>query len=193
MEDDYDAEFRYDRRPLGALQGLDPSYVAYVGTASKTLAPMLRLGWVIAPRALAPALGEIKDAADQGSPALDQIALADLLASGAHERHLRSVRRAYAERRALLVGELGAAVPGATIEGAAAGVHLVLALPAPLDAARLASATAAHGVAAASVESYARRPPGTAQRLVLGYGRIPTPSVRPAVAALAAALRDAAA
>ncbi|HYI20112.1 MAG TPA: PLP-dependent aminotransferase family protein [Solirubrobacteraceae bacterium] len=193
VEDDYDAEFRYDRRPLGALQGLDPSYVAYVGTASKTLAPMLRLGWVIAPRALAPALGEIKDAADQGSPALDQIALADLLASGAHERHLRSVRRAYAERRALLVGELGAAVAGATIEGAAAGVHLVLALPAPLDAARLASATAAHGVAAASVESYARRPPGTAQRLVLGYGRIPTPSVRPAVAALAAALRDAAA
>jgi GntR family transcriptional regulator/MocR family aminotransferase len=193
VEDDYDAEFRYDRRPLAALQGLDPARVAYVGTASKTLAPVLRLGWVIAPRALAPALAEIKDAADQGSPALDQIALADLFASGAHERHLRTVRRAYAERRALLVEELGTAVPGATIEGAAAGVHLVLALPDPLDTERLTAATAAHGVAASSVESYARRPPAAARRLVLGYGRLPTPSVRPAVAALAAALRDAAA
>ncbi len=193
VEDDYDAEFRYDRRPLAALQGLDPSRVAYVGTASKTLAPVLRLGWVLAPPALAPALAEMKDAADQGSPALDQIALADLFASGAHERHLRTVRRAYAERRALLVGELATAVPGSAIEGAAAGVHLVLALPEPLDAARLAAATAAHGVSASSVESFARRPPATARRLVLGYGRIPTPSIRPAVAALAAALRDAAA
>ena len=135
----------------------------------------------------------MKDAADQGSPALDQIALAELFASGAHERHLRTVRRAYAERRALLVEELGAAVPGSAIEGAAAGVHLVLALPEPLDAARLAAATAARGVSASSVESFARRPPATARRLVLGYGRIPTPSIRPAVVALAAALRDAAA
>ena len=113
------------------------------------------------------------------------------LESGAHERHLRAVRRAYAERRALLVEALVRAVPGAAIEGAAAGVHLVLALPAPLDARRLAAATAAHGIAATTVESWARTPPPQAQRLVLGYGRIPTPSVAPAVAALAAALEAA--
>ncbi len=193
VEDDYDAEFRYDRRPLAALQGLDPARVIYVGTASKTLAPVLRLGWMLAPPALAPDLARFKHAADQGSPALDQLALADLFASGAHERNLRTVRRTYAERRALLVEELGRAVPGSAIEGAAAGVHLVLALPAPVDAARLAAATAANGVRTSSVESYARRPPAAARRLVLGYGRIPTPSVVPAVAALAAALRDAAA
>jgi GntR family transcriptional regulator/MocR family aminotransferase len=191
VEDDYDAEFRYDRRPLAALQGLDPGRVAYIGTASKTLAPALRLGWMLAPPELAGALAEAKRAADSGSPALDQLALAGLFSSGAHERHLRSVRRAYAERRALLVEALMRAVPGAAIEGAAAGVHLVLALPAPLDARRLAAATAAHGIAATTVESWARTPPREAQRLVLGYGRIPTPTVAPAVAALAAALKAA--
>ena len=76
IEDDYDAEFRYDRRPLAALQGLDPERVAYVGTASKTLAPAMRLGWMLAPAALAPELAEAKRAADPGSPALDQLALA---------------------------------------------------------------------------------------------------------------------
>jgi GntR family transcriptional regulator/MocR family aminotransferase len=188
LEDDYDAEFRYDRRPLAALQGLDPARVAYLGTASKTLAPALRLGWVLAPPAYAGALADAKREADSGSPALDQLALAGLYGSGAHERNLRAVRRAYAERRALLVEELVRAVAGSAIEGAAAGVHLVLALPEPLDAQRLAAATAAHGIQATSVESYLRTPPPQAQRLVLGYGRVPTPSVAPAVAALAAAL-----
>ena len=191
LEDDYDAEFRYDRRPLAALQGLDPARVAYLGTASKTLAPALRLGWVLAPPAFGDALADAKRDADSGSPALDQLALAGLYASGAHERNLRAVRRAYAERRALLVEELVRAIPGSTIEGAAAGVHLVLALPEPLDAQRLGAATAAHGIQATSVESYLRTPPPQAQRLVLGYGRIPTPSVVPAVAALAAALEAA--
>jgi GntR family transcriptional regulator/MocR family aminotransferase len=192
IEDDYDAEFRYDRRPLAALQGLDPARVAYVGTASKTLAPALRLGWILAPAALAPALAAEKLAADSGSPALDQLALAHLIASGEHDRHLRRARRAYAERRDRLVTALARAVPEGRIEGAAAGVHLVLALPVPLDPMRLRRATAAHGVVADDVAGrrHGAAVPGPT-RLVLGYGRIPTAGVEAAVAGLAAALRDA--
>ena len=192
IEDDYDAEFRYDRRPLAALQGLDPARVAYVGTASKTLAPALRLGWMLAPTALAPALAAEKLAADAGSPALDQLALAHLIASGEHDRHLRRVRRAYAERRDRLVAALAEAVPEGRIEGAAAGLHLVLALPVALDARALRRATAAHGVVADDISARRHGParPGPT-RLVLGYGRIPTAGVEAAVAGLAAALRAA--
>ena len=192
IEDDYDAEFRYDRRPLAALQGLDPARVAYVGTASKTLAPALRLGWILAPAALAPAVAVEKLAADSGSPALDQLALAHLIASGDHDRHLRRARRAYAQRRDRLVAALARELPDARIEGAAAGVHLVLALPDALDLVALRKATAAHGVAAESIGARHRgAPPPGPTRLVLGYGRIPTAGVEAAVAGLAAALRDA--
>ena len=192
VEDDYDAEFRYDRRPLAALQGLDPARVVYVGTASKVLAPALRLGWILAPAALAPALAVEKLAADSGSPALDQLALAHLIASGEHDRHLRRVRRTYAQRRGRLVAALARALPEGRIEGAAAGLHLVLALPVALDPLRLRRAAAANGVV---VEDIAERlhgtSPATATRLVLGYGRVPTAGVEAAVAGLAAALREA--
>ncbi len=192
IEDDYDAEFRYDRRPLAALQGLDPARVVYVGTASKTLAPALRLGWILAPAALAPAVATAKLAADSGSPALDQLALAHLIASGEHDRHLRRVRRTYAERRDRLVAALAREVPEGRIEGAAAGVHLVLALPVALDPVRLRKANAAHGVVADDLGArrHALVPRGPT-RLVLGYGRVPTAGVDAAVAGLAAALRDA--
>ena len=193
VEDDYDAEFRYDRRPLAALQGLDPARVAYVGTASKTLAPALRLGWILAPAALAPALAAEKLAADSGSPALDQLALAHLIASGEHDRHLRRARRAYAERRDRLVAALARAIPEGRIEGAAAGVHLVLALPVALDPRRCAAraprtaSSPTTSTPAGAARARAARP----TRLVLGYGRIPTAGVDAAVAGLAAALRDA--
>jgi GntR family transcriptional regulator/MocR family aminotransferase len=198
VEDDYDAEYRYDRRPLAALQGLDPARVVYVGTASKVLAPALRLGWILAPAALAPALAVEKLAADSGSPALDQLALAHLIASGEHDRHLRRVRRTYAQRRDRLVAALARAIPEGRVEGAAAGVHLVLALPVALDPLRLRRAAAAHGVVVEDIGERVRGgtkgsdpfvPPRT--RLVLGYGRVPTAGVDAAVAGLAAALRDA--
>ena len=192
VEDDYDAEFRYDRRPLAALQGLDPARVVYVGTASKVLAPALRLGWILAPAGLAAALAAEKLAADGGSPALDQLALAHLIASGDHDRHLRRVRRIYAQRRDRLVAALASAVPEGRIEGAAAGVHLVLALPVALDPLRLRRAAAAHGVVVESVEERMHAPAGPRPtRLVLGYGRVPTAGVDAAVAGLAAALREA--
>jgi GntR family transcriptional regulator / MocR family aminotransferase len=192
VEDDYDAEFRYDRRPLAALQGLDPARVVYVGTASKVLAPALRLGWILAPAELAPALAVEKLAADSGSPALDQLTLAHLIASGEHDRHLRRVRRTYAQRRDRLVAALARAVPEGRVEGAAAGVHLVLALPVALDPLRLRRAAAAHGVVVEDIGERLQGPgprPATT-RLVLGYGRVPTAGVDAAVAGLAAALRD---
>ena len=192
VEDDYEAEFRYDRRALGALQGLDPAHVAYVGTTAKTLAPGLRLGWVLAPARLAPALAAEKLAADQGSPALDQLALAHLIDTGELDRHLRRVRRTYAERRARLVAALGAAIPEGRVEGAAAGVHLVLALPHALDPGRLDAALEAEGVVARTVDAQRRRPARDARtQLVLGYGRIPAAGIDAAVAALARALRTA--
>ena len=193
VEDDYDAEFRYDRRPLAALQGMDPARVVYVGTASKVLAPALRVGWILAPAALAPALAVEKLAADSGSPALDQLALAHLIATGEHDRHLRRVRRTYAQRRDRLVAALARAIPEGRIEGAAAGVHLVLALPVALDPTRLRRAAAAHGVVVDDIGDRLRAPDGAPgpTRLVLGYGRVPTAGVDAAVAGLAAALREA--
>jgi GntR family transcriptional regulator / MocR family aminotransferase len=192
IEDDYDAEFRYDRRPLAALQGLDAAHVAHVGTAAKTLAPALRLGWILAPDALAPALAAQKRDADHGSPTLDQLALAHMLETGELDRHLRRVRRAYAGRRDRLAAALARAVPEGRVEGAAAGLHLVLALPRPLDERCLRAALAAEGVVAGTVAALRRRPaPREPTRLVLGYGRIPAAGVDAAVAALARALRRA--
>jgi GntR family transcriptional regulator/MocR family aminotransferase len=191
IEDDYDAEFRYDRPPLAALQGLEPARVAYVGTASKTLAPALRLGWILAPAALAPALALEKLEVDAGSPALDQLALAHLIASGEHDRHLRRVRRTYAERRNRLVAALARAVPEGRVRGAAAGLHLVLELPITLDERRLRAASTAHGVAIDGIEARRRIRADGPTQLVLGYGRVPTAGVDAAVAGLAQSLREA--
>ena len=195
VEDDYDAEFRYDRRPLAALQGLDPARVVYVGTASKVLAPALRLGWILAPAGLVAAIATEKLAADAGSPALDQLALASLIESGEHDRHLRRVRRAYAERRDRLVAALGRAIPEGRVEGAAAGrASGARAAGRARRRSRLRRAAAAHGVVVETVADRVRAPSGAAAptRLVLGYGRVPTAGVDAAVAGLAAALRDAA-
>jgi hypothetical protein len=119
IEDDYDAELRYDRTPIGALQGLDPGRVTHVGTAAKTLAPGVRLGWITAPASLVDALAARKSAADSGSPAISQLAFADLLYSGDYERHIAAARRAYRRRRDLLVRELVAELPLLTVRGAA--------------------------------------------------------------------------
>jgi GntR family transcriptional regulator/MocR family aminotransferase len=191
VEDDYDAEFRYDRRPLAALQGLDPDRVLYIGTGSKILAPGLRLGWMLSPTALVGDLAEEKLLLDGGSSALDQLALADLIASGELDRHLRRVRIAYAKRREALVAALVKALPAASIEGTAAGVHLVLALPDAIDPVRLRAAMSAHAVEARLIEPKVGTRPDERTRLVLGYGRLTTAGVGAAVGALVAAIEAA--
>ena len=130
IEDDYDAEFRYDREPVGALQGLAPDRVAALGTVSKSLAPTLRLGWIASPPHLTEILTRTKYITDRGSPGLDQLALALLIETGRYDRHLRRMRTEYAARRDVLVESLAGHAPGVRLTGLAAGFHAVAHLPA---------------------------------------------------------------
>src|SRR5215208_5858675 len=129
IEDDYDAEYRYDRAPVGALQGVAPDRVVYVGSTSKTLAPGLRIGWMVLPPHLAKAVALSKGLADTGSSVMDQVAFAQFLASGEYDRHLRQMRRRYQARRNALLRALARHLPDATVLGAAAGVHLTVRFP----------------------------------------------------------------
>ncbi|KUF17771.1 PLP-dependent aminotransferase family protein [Streptomyces silvensis] len=129
LEDDYDGEFRYDRQPVGALQGLDPDRVIYLGTASKSLAPGLRLAWMVLPAALALEAAELKDALGASSSALDQVTLAEFMTSGAYDRHVRAARLRYRRRRDQLVAALAERAPEVRVTGIAAGLHAVLGLP----------------------------------------------------------------
>jgi GntR family transcriptional regulator / MocR family aminotransferase len=133
IEDDYDSEFRYGREPVRALQGLAPDRVVQIGTVSKTLAPALRLGWLVAPNELVDEIAEMKRLVDDFSPALDQLALAEFLASGRYHRHLRRARAVYARRREALRAALAAHMPEASVVGVSAGLHLLMRLPDDVD------------------------------------------------------------
>ncbi len=119
IEDDYDAEFRYDRAPVGCLQGMDAQHVALLGSVSKTLAPALRIGWVLTPPRLLASLRAIKRDDDFGSNAIDQHVLARLLESGAYDRHLRGMRRRYRQRRDAFIEALARRLPDWQVMGSA--------------------------------------------------------------------------
>jgi GntR family transcriptional regulator/MocR family aminotransferase len=185
IEDDYDAEFRYDRDPVGSLQGLAPDCVVSLGTVSKSLAPALRLGWIVAPRRLLEPLAHGKYLADRGSPGLDQLALAILVESGRYDRHLRRVRAEYAARRETLVATLARHAPHLPVTGLAAGFHAVLHLPPGTDEARLVAAAAHRGVGLygmAGLHHDTALPP---PRLILGFGNTPRRSIEAGIAAVA--------
>ncbi len=129
LEDDYDGEFRYDRQPVGALQGLDPEHVVYLGTASKSLAPALRLAWMVVPDHLMDDLLAVKGTGEWQLGGLDQLTLAEFIDSGAYDRHVRGMRMRYRRRRDQLVAALAERAPRVRVTGIAAGLHAVLQLP----------------------------------------------------------------
>jgi GntR family transcriptional regulator/MocR family aminotransferase len=190
VEDDYDAEYRYDHHPVGAVQGMAPGRVVLGGSTSKTLAPGLRLGWLAVPPALSADAAGHKRHIDIMAPVLEQAALAELLASGAYERHIRRSRARYRGLRDVVVEVLAAELPGAVVRGTSAGLHLLVETPGVGDEAAAVAEAARRGVRVVGIGPHRHRagPAG----FVLGYGHLPEPALRRALATLAAVVRGAA-
>jgi GntR family transcriptional regulator/MocR family aminotransferase len=188
VEDDYDSELRYDRVAVGALQGLAPERVCHIGSVSTRLAPGLRLGWVLSPSWLTGALTYEKALADGGSPALEQRALADLIARGELERHVRRMRLRYARRRQSLIAALQRAVPAARVSGIAAGLHVPALLPSDVDEDALLSQAGRRGVGLEGLSWHAIDEP-RAPGLVLGFANHPEAALQRAMGIVGEVLR----
>lgn len=192
VEDDYDGEFRYDRQPVGALQGLDPEHVVYAGTTSKTLAPGIRVGWLVLPPRLVDPVLEANRHGGATPPALQQLALAQLLTSGQLDRHLRRLRIGYRTRRDTLINALSQALPLLEPTGIAAGLHLLLYLTNTATTEDQVRATAErHSVALAYLDSHWHQPGMHKQGIIIGYSRLSATTFADAVQELIGILRHA--
>jgi GntR family transcriptional regulator/MocR family aminotransferase len=185
VEDDYDGEFRFDREPVGALQALAPERVIYAGTASKTLAPALRVGWLVLPRALVEPVLAALDGLGWRPPTLDHLILAELMSSGAYDRQVRQRRAAYRKRRDRLLAELPSWI---TPAGISAGLHLMLDLG-DADEEETIAATRRHSVAVDHLSRYWMTPKRRSG-LVVGYATPAEHAFGPALDALVSALRE---
>ncbi|HJD84752.1 PLP-dependent aminotransferase family protein [Kitasatospora aureofaciens] len=188
LEDDYDGEFRYDRQPVGAVQGLDPDRVLYLGSTSKSLSPALRLGWMVLPDHLVDRVLAAKGEREAWASALDQLTLAEFIDSGGYDRHVRRMRRRYRDRRDQLVAALAANAPHIEVSGIAAGLHAVLRLV-PGTERSILKAAAYRGLAVEGLADY-RHPAVTAavmpaaDGLVVGYATPPDHAYPAALQAL---------
>jgi GntR family transcriptional regulator/MocR family aminotransferase len=187
IEDDYDAEYRYDREPIGAIQGLAPESVVYAGTASKTLAPGLRLGWLILPSRLVEPMSTAKVIDDRGSPVLDQLTFADFVARGEFDRHLRRMRPRYRQLRDALVAGLAERVPDLEPIGISAGLHVMTWLPPDLTETAVTAAALDRGVGVHGLAPYWVEKAGPAG-LVFGYGSLTETAVVEGIDLLADAI-----
>lgn len=187
IEDDYDAEHRYDRTPVPALRSVLPENVVYAGSVSKLLAPALRIGWVLAPPKYRDALVDAKRFADLGNAALPQLVLARFMESGAMERQLRHLRRHHRHRRDAMIQAIGVHLPSATVHGAAAGLHLTITFDAGFADTELAARALARDVKVHPLSWHSQRPhsPG----LVLGYAASTPTDIAEGVATLGELLR----
>jgi GntR family transcriptional regulator / MocR family aminotransferase len=171
IEDDYDAEYRFDGNPVGALQGVAPDRVIYCGTLSKTLAPGMRIGWMVLPRGLVDRVASTRRIIDHCTAPLVQATATELLLRGDIDRHLRRTRRVYRARRDALVESIARWLPGATVDGIAAGLHVYVRLPAGADEAVVAERALAKGVRVyPGATFWSGSSSGPA--LVLGYGTL---------------------
>ncbi|WP_144122913.1 PLP-dependent aminotransferase family protein [Catellatospora sichuanensis] len=168
IEDDYDGEFRYDRQPVGALQGMAPEHVAYVGTAAKTLGPALRLAWMVLPERLVEPVAHAKRLTDLHTETIGQLSLAELITSHAYDRHIRACRLHYRRRRDLLIERLGRRHQ---LHGIAAGMHALIPLPAEgPDEDVIIERAAARGLALSGLRPHLHTPGrATATGLIVGY------------------------
>jgi GntR family transcriptional regulator / MocR family aminotransferase len=188
IEDDYDGEFRYDRQPVGALQGTATDHVAYVGTVSKSLGPGVRLGWIVLPPSLVEPVAEAKLYADHSTDAISQLTLAEMIATHAFDRHLRSCRLRYRRRRDRLVDALE---PDHRVAGVAAGLHALVRLPAGGPTEReVVDRAAASGLALEGLSAHWHGPGDRPAGIVVGYARPPERSFPEAVGSLRRALGE---
>ena len=191
LEDDYDAEFRYDRQPVGSLQGLDPARVIALGSVSKTLAPAIRLGWVLAPQRFVAGIIEEKRLSTRGAPALDQEGLALLMETGRFDRHLRRMREIYRRRRDVLAAEVELAFGPGRLHGLEAGCHALLLLPDGTSERDVVARAAARGVQVNPLGHYrfGRSHADTVPpALVLGFGNVSEEQIRSGIRTLAMAV-----
>jgi GntR family transcriptional regulator / MocR family aminotransferase len=175
IEDDYDGEFRYDRGPVGALHGIDPEHVIYMGTASKSLAPGLRLGWLVLPNRLVDAVGRQRIEFEETSGFVDQLAMAEFIVSGSYDRHIRSMRAQYRRRREQVVAAVAETSPTTTVAGMPAGLQVLLEFR-DADESTLCQQRAWRRLGVAGLDRY-RHPQGDSERngLVVGFAA-PAPS-----------------
>ncbi|WP_454788783.1 MocR-like pyridoxine biosynthesis transcription factor PdxR [Mycolicibacterium lutetiense] len=185
IEDDYDAEFRYDRSPVGALQGLAPDHVAYAGCVSKTLTPALRLGWMALPSGLMESVAAEKLYDDMGNSALEQLALSRFIGAGGMTRHLRRVRPVYRGRRDAMLSAISTSMPQAQPTGIDAGLHVYLRLPSNSNEDAIVATAREQGLRLDGARWNWADPDSAPPALVIGYGALGETAIGDSISRLA--------